>query len=98
MLQHMTATEYIAWQAYEQRTGVLGQERDDILAALVAERVTTMLTAKQKSKRAKKWEISDFIPKWGSQKKTSTQRAAPEEMKKKLLDLNKAFGGTERRG
>jgi hypothetical protein len=95
MLTHMSSREFTYWQAYERVTGFLGQERDDILAAMVAERVTSMLQGKQKGKRTKQWQISDFIPKWGATKPSGErERMAPERMKDKLIALTKAFGGT----
>lgn len=85
----MSSDEISYWKAYEQLTGPLGQERDDVLAALIAERVTSMLAGD----KSKKVDVKDFIPQWGG-KNSSTKPLDPHEFKKRLLLFNKKFEGT----
>lgn len=47
--------------AYERLTGPLGQPRDDILTALLAERVTNSFGT-PKGRRAP--QVADFLPDW----------------------------------
>lgn len=90
--ESMSSDEISYWKAYEQLTGPLGQERDDVLAALVAERVTSMLAGD----KSKKVDVKDFIPQWGgkSTSNSSTGELDPHEFKKRLLLMNKRFQGT----
>jgi len=55
----MSARELREWQAYETVFGPIGAERDDYLAAMLAERITNML--KMSGKRE---AIKNFVPKW----------------------------------
>lgn len=47
--------------AFERLHGPLGQQRDDHLAALLAERVTNSLS----SGKGRRWTARDFLPQWG---------------------------------
>lgn len=47
--------------AYEAITGPLGGSRDDVLAAMVCERVTNMM----RDPKSKALRASDFLPRWG---------------------------------
>lgn len=55
----MSAREFKEWQAYETVFGPIGAERYDHLAAMLAERITTMLSMSGKSE-----SIKHFVPKW----------------------------------
>lgn len=72
----------------------MDKSRDDILAAIVAERVTTMLTTKKKGKPNKKFTVEDFIPKWGKRAAGATKRQTPEQQKNLLKALTSKFGGS----
>ncbi len=85
----MSSQELTEWRAYEQVTGTLGQERDDLLAAIIAERVTAMLS--DPTKRKKRFTVEDFKPRWGRPK--AKERQSPEQQKNILKALTRAFGG-----
>lgn len=53
----MSSAELTEWQAYEQVTGPLGAERDDILASLTAYYVVRALGAK-------KARLDKMLPEW----------------------------------
>lgn len=44
--------------AYERLEGPLGQRRDDVLAAMICERITSTLSEKAKV------TVNDFLPDW----------------------------------
>lgn len=88
LLVRMSSEELTQWQAYERVTGTLGQERDDQLAALVAERVTNSISSPKKG--SKRPEMKDFIPQWDPKDRSNS----PDEMKKRLKMMNARFGGT----
>lgn len=73
--------------AYEQTTGTLGPERDDLLTALVAMLIhNTAFGIKRKDMK----KAGDFLPDWDRGKKQT-----PEEMLHTLRMLNAMAGGTE---
>lgn len=88
----MDSVEYTRWAAYEKATGPLGQERDDRLAAMIAERVTSMLTPKKADRRRIK--IADFLPQWGGRQDKPAQ--SPEQQKTLLKALTSKLGGVFR--
>jgi hypothetical protein len=64
MLARIDSHELTEWQAYEQIAGPIGpHERLDWAAALIAERVTYMMTSPKG--RKKLGGVKDFMPKWG---------------------------------
>ena len=92
MLNSMTSEELTDWVAYERIAGTLGPERDDLLAGIIAERVTTM---GQQSKKPKKFKVEDFLPKWGKDRKKK-EKQTPEQQKSILQSLTQKFGGTRK--
>lgn len=48
--------------AYERLAGILGQQRDDLHAAQISERVTNALGGTPKGRRPPK--VGDFLPDW----------------------------------
>lgn len=85
----MGSKELTYWMAFQEIEGPIGQTRDDILAAMIAERITTM----QGGKKAKKVKITDFIMKWGGGKK-KTEQQTPEQQKSILKALTSRFKGS----
>ena len=83
----MTSDELTCWHAYERMTGTLGSERDDLLAGIIAERVTTM---GQHGKKSKKFKVEDFMPKWGKDRKPK-KRQTPEQQKSILQGITQRF-------
>ena len=81
MLARVSSTELTEWQAYEQVSGQLGQERDDVLAALVSLVVANSAGSKKKLK------LADFLPKWDRPRQTASQQAD------KIRALHVMFGG-----
>lgn len=77
----MSAAELTEWQAYEQETGPLGPERDDVLAAMTAYYVVTALGAK-------KAKMSKMLPQWAPKRPEGWQ-----SMKQKLIALTRSAGG-----
>lgn len=64
MLGKISSRELFEWQAFEQISGPLGPyERLDRAAALIAERITYMLSSPKGRKKIK--GIEDFVPRWG---------------------------------
>ena len=63
--------------------GPIGQQRDDILAAM---QIAAVVNANRE--RKKPYPVSDFVPKWDRTPPT------PEELFKKLAGINAAVGGT----
>jgi hypothetical protein len=55
----MSAREVTEWAAYETIFGPLGAQRIDYLAAMLAERITSMLQMSGKPRA-----IKEFVPKW----------------------------------
>lgn len=79
----MSGQELSAWQAYEQETGPLGAERDDILAAMTAYYVVTSMQGKKSKAR-----LDKMLPKWAPKRPEGW-----ESMKTKLMALTRAGGG-----
>lgn len=88
----MPARELTEWAAFQQLEGPLDRSRDDILFAIVAERITTMLTQEKKGRRRKRLTAEDFIPKWGK-RAGSEKRQTPNQQKSLLQALTKKFSG-----
>jgi len=64
MLGKISSRELFEWQAYEQIAGPIGRyERLDKAAALIAERITYMMSSPKGRKKIK--GIEDFIPRYG---------------------------------
>lgn len=64
MLGKISSMELTEWKAFEQLNGPIGQyDRLDRAAALIAERITYMLSSPKGRKKVK--GIEDFVPKWG---------------------------------
>jgi len=55
----MSAREFTEWRAYEHLDGPIGGERLDYLAAMLAQRITSMLQM-----GGKQPTVKQFIPKW----------------------------------
>lgn len=81
MLERISSAELTQWQAYEQVTGPLGDERADANAALTAFYVMQALGAK-------KVKLDKLLPKWD---RKPTQRW--QDMKLMAQGLAKAAGG-----
>lgn len=77
----MSAAEVARWQAYEQETGPLGAERDDVLAAMTAYYVMSALGAK-------KLKFAKLLPRWAPKRPEGWQ-----SLKTKLMALTRAGGG-----
>ena len=61
----MPAREYAEWRAYEQVSGPLDlRDRLDVVAGVIAERITNMLRSGGKVATA-----GDFVPKWAEGKR-----------------------------
>lgn len=56
----MSSREFSEWIAFD-KISPIGRERDDFLFALVA----WTIAEANRSRKGKKYKISDFIPKWG---------------------------------
>lgn len=82
LLSRMSSRELAEWMAYENLTGTLSQERDDLLTGIVAA-ITHNLWAKKPRK------VTDFLPVWHRKKKTD------QEMGQLARVLNQMFGGEE---
>lgn len=78
----MPADELTEWAAYEQVTGPLGPERDDVLASMVAFYVSSALGAK-------KLKMHQLLPRW-DRKPTQDWR----QMRMIAEALTRQYGGT----
>ena len=79
MLERVSSAELTEWSAYEKVTGPLGQERDDLLAALVALVVANFSGSKKKHK------LGDFVPEWDRRPQT------PDEQLNKIRGMHAVF-------
>jgi hypothetical protein len=61
LLGRISARELTEWMAFDRVCGPIGQQRDDQLAALIAERVTNSLS----SGKGRRMAVTDFLPRWG---------------------------------
>lgn len=70
LLGKISSREITEWQAYEQISGPIGPyERLDWAAALIAERITYMLTSPKGRKKLK--GVKEFVPEWGEREVTA---------------------------
>lgn len=86
MLARTTSAELTEWMAYEQMTGPLGPERNDILFAQLCAVVANANRAKGKKARPK-----DFLPTWD---RGRGEAQTWQQQKSMAQALNAAFGGT----
>lgn len=84
----ISSRELSEWMAYETVTGPLAHRRGDIQAATVA----AVVANSQKSKRAKKSKISDFVIDYD--KRRRGRSAGPHELLAKLRSATRRMGGT----
>lgn len=89
LLATHSSAELTEWMAYEQITGPIGGEREDILTAILA--ATVANTAR--GKRGRKAKVQDFLPKWDRHKRASWQ-----DMLATVRQINSALGGTDKTG
>lgn len=87
LLRRTSSAELTEWAAYEQMTGPLGPERDDILFA----QLCAVVANSQKDKKSKKAKPKDFLPQW---ERTRGERQTWQQHKSIAKALNAAFGGT----
>lgn len=80
MLERISSRELGEWRAYERVTGVLGSERDDSLASLVAYYVVSGLGGKVKP--------ADLMPQWDRPPATDWR-----QMKQAAMALTRRLGG-----
>lgn len=80
----ISSREITEWMAYERATGTLGQERDDVLAALVAQTVANVM----RGKKQRAYKLDDFLIRWGTKAKQTPQQ---------MLTLAKALYGGGRK-
>lgn len=83
----LSSSELTEWMAYERMTGPLGRRRSDIQAAVIAQMVYEV----NRSKKAKRSKLRDFIPDYGKQRRQKT----PDEILGTLRSITKSFGGVE---
>lgn len=81
MLSRMSAQELTEWMAYEQVTGTLGPEREDILAGIIAATVASALSRRR-------FTPQDFIPVWDKPARQTWQ-----EQLAVVMTINQACGG-----
>lgn len=84
LLDRIDGPELAAWMAYEQVTGTLGPERDDMLMAMLATVVASPWVGK-----GKKLKPTDFMPDWDQKPQTADQ------MLNTVRLLNQMLGGKE---
>lgn len=83
----MSSSELTEWMVYEKITGPLGRRRQDIQAATIA---ATIANA-NRSKKAKKAQISDFL----IQYERIGRRKTGQELLATLRGINSALSGRE---
>lgn len=83
----MSSSELTEWMVYEKITGPLGRRRGDIQAATIA---ATIANA-NRSKKAKKAQISDFL----IQYERVGRRKTGHELLATIKDINSALQGRE---
>lgn len=81
MLSRMSSNELSEWVAYERVAGPLGQERDDILTALVALVIANFSGSKKRHK------LDEFLPKWDRRPQSA------DEQLSMVKALHVMFGG-----
>lgn len=64
LLARVSSRELSEWMAFEKVHGPIGQYRDDIHTAMIAQKIVQML---KDPKRGKPPELKDFIPRWDDQ-------------------------------
>src|SRR5699024_5650184 len=87
MLRRTSSAELTEWMAYEQMTGPLGPERQDILFA----QLCAVVANSQRGKKDRKAKPKDFLLDW------DRGRGEPQtwqQQKSIAQSLNAAFGGT----
>ncbi len=80
----MSSAEVTEWAGYEGVTGPLGQERDDVLAAMVAFYVVSALSGK----KGRRLKLDKLMPRWGRR-----QRQSADVMEQMAKSLTAAHGG-----
>jgi len=83
----MSSSELTEWMVFEKITGPLGRRRQDIQAATIA---ATIANA-NRSKKAKKAQISDFLIDY----ERASRRKTGRELLATLRDINSALRGRE---
>ena len=86
MARH-TSADLADWMAYEQVTGPIGPERQDLLFSILAATVSN--TARGKGRKA---EPKDFLPKWDQGAKR--EPADWQQMLATVKTMNRRMGGT----
>lgn len=86
----MSSSELTEWMVYEKITGPLGRRRLDIQAATIS---ATIANA-NRSKKAKRAQISDFLIDYSRASRKKTGR----ELLATLKDINSALRGREEAG
>ena len=91
LLRTHSSDELCEWMAYEQVTGPLGPERQDLLFGILTATVSN--GSRGKGQRAK--EPKDFIPKWdqGAKREPADWR----QMLATVQSMNRRLGGADRR-
>jgi len=91
LLARCTSAQLTEWMAYEQVTGPLGPERQDLLFGILTATVSN--GSRGKGQRAK--EPKDFIPKWdqGGKREPADWR----QMLATVQSMNRRLGGADRR-
>jgi hypothetical protein len=74
LLKRASSRELSEWMAFEVIHGPIGYERLDYAAALIAQRVTVMLSD---PKEAKKIKLDSFLPQWGREEVTNQRGDDP---------------------
>lgn len=87
LLSRITSEELTEWMAYEQVTGPLGAERDDILMAILAATIANT----NRGKRGRRARPKDFLPTWDQARKVMPW----QDMLAAVKRINAQLGGTD---
>jgi len=86
MLARISSAELTEWMAYEQVSGPLGGERDDVLMAILA-----AVVANGNRGKGRKVKPKDLLPKWDQTK----QAMGWQDMLAAVKTLNRSLGGAD---
>lgn len=75
----MSSAEFTEWLAFQRLEGVLGPERDDWRAALIASVIAN--ANRDQKKRSQPYQPHDFIPDWGDGRKRGPLEVADKVKK-----------------
>jgi hypothetical protein len=90
LLARISAHELAEWQAYEEISGPIGDERLDKLFAMLA----SIIANSNRAKRAKPYTAEQFIPKWDAGARPERKpEMNGEEMLRAVKRYNRTMGG-----